>query len=37
MNDLRVPTGFSFRLLGIILLIYAAVARTSRAPLTRRT
>ena len=34
MNDLRVPTGLLFSLLGILLLIYAAVRPNVRAPLT---
>jgi uncharacterized membrane protein len=34
MNDLRVPTGLLFSLLGILLLIYAVVRPEARAPLT---
>ena len=34
MNDLRVPTGLLFSLLGILLLIYAAVRPSASAPLT---
>ena len=34
MNDLRVPTGLLFSLLGILLLIYAVVRPGERAPLT---
>ena len=34
MNDLRVPTGLLFSLLGILLLIYSAVRPDARAPLT---
>jgi len=34
MNDLRVPTGLLFSLLGILLLIYAGVRPGARAPLT---
>ena len=33
MDDLRVPTGFLFSLLGVILLIYAAVNPAARAPM----
>jgi hypothetical protein len=35
MKDLRVPTGFFFSILGLVLLIYTAVAPTARAPLTQ--
>jgi hypothetical protein len=34
MNDLRVPTGLLFSLLGILLLIYGVVRPDARAPLT---
>jgi hypothetical protein len=34
MNDLRVPTGLLFSLLGVLLLIYATVRPDARAPLT---
>jgi hypothetical protein len=34
MNDLRVPTGLLFSLLGILLLIYSLVRPDARAPLT---
>lgn len=34
MNDLRVPTGLLFSLLGILLLIYAAARPNASAPLT---
>jgi hypothetical protein len=33
MNDLRRPIGFLFSLLGVILLLYAAVNPAARAPL----
>ena len=35
MNDLRLPTGLLFSLLGILLLIYAAVRPGATAPLTQ--
>ncbi len=34
MNDLRVPTGALFSILGIVLLIYAVLHPNARAPLT---
>ena len=34
MGDLRVPTGFFFALLGLVLLLYAAVNPGARAPLS---
>jgi len=34
MKDLRVPIGFFFALLGLVLLVYAAVPPPPRAPLT---
>jgi hypothetical protein len=34
MSDLRVPTGFLFSILGVVLLIYTAVRPEVRAPLT---
>ena len=34
MGDLRVPTGFFFALLGLVLLLYAAIEPGARAPLT---
>jgi hypothetical protein len=34
MLDLRIPSGFFFALMGIILTIYSAVAPGARAPLT---
>jgi hypothetical protein len=34
MNDLRVPTGYLFTLLGLILLVYAAIRPEARAALT---
>lgn len=33
MNDLRRPIGFLFSLLGVILLVYAAVNPAARAPM----
>ncbi len=33
MNDLRRPIGFLFSLLGVILLVYAAINPAARAPL----
>jgi hypothetical protein len=35
MNDLRVPTGLFFSILGLILLIYAAVRPDVRAAMTQ--
>lgn len=35
MNDLRVPTGIFFSMLGLILLIYAAVRPDVRAAMTQ--
>jgi hypothetical protein len=35
MNDLRLPTGIFFGLLGIILLIYSVVRPDAHAPLTQ--
>lgn len=34
MKDLRVPVGFFFALLGLVLLIYSAVPPPPHAPLT---
>jgi hypothetical protein len=34
MNDLRRPTGLLFSILGIVLLIYAAINPAAHAPLT---
>jgi hypothetical protein len=34
MNDLRVPTGLLFSLLGILLLVYSAIRPDASAPLT---
>jgi hypothetical protein len=33
MGDLRVPTGFFFSLLGVVLLLYAAINPAARAPM----
>ena len=35
MNDLRVPTGILFSILGAVLLIYAVLRPNARAPLTQ--
>jgi hypothetical protein len=35
MNDLRVPTGFFFAAIGVLLLIYAAISPNARAPFTQ--
>lgn len=35
MNDLRLPTGIFFALLGIILLIYSVARPDAHAPLTQ--
>lgn len=35
MKDLRVPTGFFFALLGLVLLVYTAIAPAAHAPLSQ--
>lgn len=37
MDDLRVPTGFLFSLLGLILLVYSVVNPAARAPMDAQT
>jgi drug/metabolite transporter (DMT)-like permease len=37
MDDLRRPTGFLFSLLGVILLLYAVINPSVRAPLDAET